>query len=234
MKRTQLLAILFFSGIWGLSEAVLGDALYANNVPMASVILAVIAFLVLAVAAPFVPRMGGATAMGILAMLYKFLNVPFFGCHLAGIALLGVSWDLVMGLANRHRSLDGSLHGSFASAGVGDSGPRPWRRDSILGAIACYLGYLLFVLAMVFVFRSERWIQKGIVGGLRQVFVNGSLAAVGCAILVPLGFRLGERLRGRAPVPAPFGLRPGFAGAVVLVVTVAVWGYGMAARFLRS
>jgi hypothetical protein len=30
-------------------------------------------------------------------VLYKFLNVPFFACHLTGIALLGVSYDLVFG-----------------------------------------------------------------------------------------------------------------------------------------
>jgi hypothetical protein len=238
MRKTQLLAILFFSGIWGLSEAALGDALYAHHVPMASVFLAVIAFLVLAVAAPFVPRLGGATAIGLLAMLYKVLNVPFFGCHLAGIALLGLSWDLLGALARGHRSLPGPFapnpapDSSAHAAPV--SGASSWWREALFGVVACYLGYLLFVLAMVFVFRSERWVQKGLAGGLHQVLVNGSVAAAGCAIFVPLGFRLGERLRGRASVPVLLGLRAGFAGAVVLTITVGIWGYGVVARILRG
>jgi hypothetical protein len=229
MKKTHLMAILFFSGVWGLSEAVLGNTLYARQVPFASALLTIVAFVLLALARPFLPRWGGATAIGLLAMLYKFLNVPFFGCHLVGIALLGVSWDLVFGLASRGRSFEG-----FAALVAGGAASRAWLRSSVLGAAAVYLGYLLFVVAMVFVFRSEHWIQKGLTGALQHVFASGSLAAAGCAVLVPLGLRLGEKLRGRASVPAMLGLQPRFGVAIAGVAALGLWAYGVVGRLLRG
>ena len=44
MKKEHILGILFFGGLWGISEAVLGDALYSSNVPYASVPLTVTGF----------------------------------------------------------------------------------------------------------------------------------------------------------------------------------------------
>jgi hypothetical protein len=229
MRKTQLLAILFCSGAWGLSESVLGDALYARQVPFASTWLTIIAFILLAVARPFLPRWGGATAIGLLAMLYKFLNVPFFACHLTGIALLGVSWDLVFGLASRGRSIP-----ELAVRAPGGVTRRAWLRAAALAVAAAYLGYLLFVLAMMFVFRSEGWIQKGLAGVLQHVFVSGSMAAAGCAVLVPPGLRLGERLRGRADGPALLGLQPRFAAVIAGFTTLGLWAYGLAGRMLRG
>lgn len=232
MKKTHLLAILFFSGAWGLSEAVLGDTLYARQVPFASVLLTIVAFVLLAVARPFLPRWGGATAIGLLAMLYKCLNVPFFGCHLTGIAALGVSWDLVFGLASRGWSFRGFA--DPVASGVGGEGTRVWLRNSALGAAAAYLGYVLFVLAMVFVFRSEHWVQKGLTGALQHVFVSGSLAAAGCAVVVPLGLRLGERARGRAAVPGLLGLRPRLGAAIAGFAALGLWVYGVVGKILRG
>ena len=229
MKKTYLLAILFFSGLWGLSEAVLGDALYTRGVPFASVGLTMVAFLLLAVARPVLPRWGGATVIGLLAMLYKFLNVPFFACHLTGIALLGVSWDLVFGLANRTTAPQ-----AFASPLEGRAATRASLRTSALGAAAAYLGYLLFVVAMVFVFRSEHWISKGLPGALQHVFVSGSLAAAGCAIMVPLGLRLGETLRGSATVPEMLGLQPRLAASIAGFAALGLWAYGVAGWVLRG
>lgn len=229
MKKAHLLAILFFSGVWGLSESVLGGAFYARHIPFASAWLTTIAFLLLAVARPFLPRWGGATAIGLLAMLYKFLNVPFFACHMTAIALLGVSWDLVGGLMVRGRNGE-----SFASPALGGSAVRVWLRSSALGAVAAYLGYVLFVVAMVFVFRSERWVQKGLAGALQQIFGSGSLAAAGSALFVPLGLRLGEKLRGRAGVPSMFGLQPRFAAGITGLATIGLWAYGLAGKILRG
>ena len=229
MKKTHLLAMVFFGGLWGLSESVLGDTLYARQVPFASVWLTTIAFVLLAMARPFLPRWGGATAVGLLAMLYKFLNVPFFGCHLTGIALLGVSWDVVFGLAGRGRSLS-----VFAVQAPGGVPRRAWLRVPALAVTAAYLGHLLFVLAMVFVFRSEHWVQKGLTGALQHVFVAGSLAAAGCAVLVPLGLRLGEKLRGRAAMPALLGLQPRLAAAIAGVAAFGLWAYGVAGKILRG
>jgi hypothetical protein len=239
MKKSQLVAILFFSGIWGLSETVLGGGLYAGQVPFAGAILTTIALVLLALAAPFVPRFGGATAIGLLAMLYKIFNVPFFGCHLTAIALIGVSWDLVFGLSDRawpnlaRRLSSGSAPDGGVRTPARGLSARIWMLRSAGAVAACYLSHLLFVLFMVTLFRSEHWLQSGVAGGLRHVFVSGTWAAVGCALLVPIGFRVGEMLcgrEGRLRLPV---LQPSLGGVIATTLTIGIWSYGLVARLLR-
>ena len=50
MKREYILGVLFLGGVWGISEAVLGGALYAGQVPHASVPLTVVGLVVLTIA----------------------------------------------------------------------------------------------------------------------------------------------------------------------------------------
>jgi len=94
MKKEHILGILFFAGLWGISEAVLGDALYSGNIPYASVPLTIIGFVLMAGARVYFPQIGTATLVAGCAMLYKFLNAPFFACHLLGILLTGMCYDL--------------------------------------------------------------------------------------------------------------------------------------------
>ncbi len=94
MKKECVLGILFFSGLWGISEAALGGALYGAHVSYASVPLMVIGLVILTFAGVYFPTVGMATAIAACAMLYKFLNEPFFACHLLGILLIGICYDL--------------------------------------------------------------------------------------------------------------------------------------------
>ena len=72
MKKEYILGILFFGGLWGISEAVLGDALYSANVPYASVPLTVIGFILMAIAQVYLPQKGTATLIAGFAMLYRW------------------------------------------------------------------------------------------------------------------------------------------------------------------
>jgi len=94
MKKDYLLGILFFSGLWGISEAGLGGYFYARHISFSSVPLTAIAFVIMTIAKMYLPQKYSATVLASVAMLYKFLNAPFFGCHLLAIFLLGVSYDL--------------------------------------------------------------------------------------------------------------------------------------------
>lgn len=222
MKKEHLPAILLFGGLWGFSEAILGDALYSASVPFSSVYLTVIGFFLLAVALQFVPHRGGSTLIAFLAMLYKFLNVPFFACHLTGIALLGLSFDLVFGRGARETCAEaGSIPGRRSSLRVA----------GLRAVLASYLGYALFYLAMIFVFRSEFWRGKGIGGWWQHVGVGGSLAAVGCALAVPLGLALGRRLRAGVSGSAPLRPQPRLVGFLTTILTVSLWAWGMAAKW---
>jgi len=202
MKKEYILGILFFSGLWGISEAVLGDALYSANVPYASVPLTIIGFVIMAVAHVYFPHTGTATLIAACAMLYKFLNVPFFFCHLLGILMMGMCYDLFFSVLKiKSRSLS--------------------------AAAAVYLNYLLFALMITYIFRYEHWVQAGFAGMLRHVLISGSMAALGCAVLVPVSFRLGRQIK--ANYSGPFNLKLKFVPSSVLIVTIGLWVFSIVA-----
>ena len=196
MKKEHILGILFFGGLWGISEAVLGDALYSANAPYASVPLTVIGFVLMAVARVYFPQIGTATLVAACAMLYKFLNAPFFACHILGIFLTGVCYDLFVSVFKiKNRSL------------------------STVAAV--YLSYTLFALMITYIFRYEHRVQAGFVGVLRHIAISGSMAALICAILVPESFRLGMQIKANSA--RPFNLRLKFVPSGVLIVTMGLW-----------
>ncbi|MHC4539564.1 MAG: hypothetical protein ACYS74_07255 [Planctomycetota bacterium] len=200
MKKEYVVGVLFFGGLWGIAEAFLGDALYRTNVPYASVPLAVIGFVVMTLARVYFPRIGTATMVGLCAMLYKFLNVPFFACHLLGILLMGICYDLFF---------------SFAKV----------KNRSLSAAAAIYLSYMLFALMITYVFRYEYWVQGGFAAVLRHVGISGSMAALGCAVFVPAGFQLGERIKANLVIPSELKLKPLPGG--VLLATVGLWAFAV-------
>ncbi len=201
MKKKYIIAVLFFSSLWGFSEAVLGGVLYSAGIPYASVPLTVIAFVILSFAVVYFPQKGTATLIAALAMIYKFLNVPFFACHLLGILLVGICYDLffsVLKIKNR----------------------------SIGAAAAVYLSYISFAFLITYVFRYEHWVQAGFVKLLTHVGIGGTMAALCCAIFVPVSFRLAQGLKTGYAMPFELKLKPA-AGAVSLLTT-GLWIFGIA------
>jgi hypothetical protein len=196
MKKEYILGILFFGGLWGISEAVMGDALYSANVPYASVTLTLIGFVVMTIAHVYFPQIGTATLIAACAMLYKFLNTPFFACHLLGILLMGVCYDLFFSII-RIKS-------------------RP-----LSAVTAVYLNYVLFALMITYVFRYEHWVQKGLIGVSQHILISGSMAALVCAILVPVILRLGMQIKANSV--RPFNLKLKFVPSSVLIVTIGLW-----------
>ena len=206
MKKEYVFGILFFSGLWGISEAVLGGVLYRANAAYASVPLSVIGFVVLTFAWVYFPRAGAATLIAACAMLYKFFNAPFFACHLLGILLMGACYDLFFGVFKiKSRSLS--------------------------ALAATYLSYGLFALMITYVFRYEHWVLGGFGGVLGHIGIAGSIAALACAVLVPLSFRFAQRLK--AGFAMPFGFSQQWAAGSISVITIALWGFGIAAYLLN-
>lgn len=207
MKKEYILGILFFSGLWGISEAVLGGALYKADVPYASVPLSVIGFVILSLAHVYFPQKGTASLIAICAMLYKFLNAPFFACHFLGIILMGICYDLFFGVFRI-------------------------KNRSLCAAAACYLSYILFAVMITYVFRYEHWLHAGLGKLLRYVGIGGTIAAIGCAVFVPLSFRLGEQLK--VKLSMPFRLQLKLAASSVSLITAGLWIFSIAVYFLNS
>lgn len=206
MKKQYVLGVLFFGGLWGLSEAVLGDTLYSADVPYASVPLTVIGFVVMTLAMVHFPQRGTATLIAACAMLYKFLNEPFFACHLLGILLTGACYDLF-----------------FTVLLV--------KSRSLAAAAATYLSYALFAVMITYVARYDHWVQGGISAVVRHIVVSGSMAALGAAALVPLSLRVGEKIRARFVML--FELRQRMAVSGVSAVTLGVWAFSLAVYVLN-
>ena len=205
MRKELVLGVLFFSGLWGLCEAVLGGALYAANTPHASVVLTVCALVILSFAAVYFPRKGMPTAIAGCAMLYKFLNEPFFACHLVGILLTGISYDLVFNVLKVKSK-------ALAAAGT------------------VYAGYASFALLMTYIIRYEHWAQVGAPKVISHVLVSGSIAALVCALLVPLAYRIGSRLEKGHAMPFTPSWRPVPTG--VSLAAAGLWVFSAAAYLL--
>lgn len=203
MKKKHVLGILFFSGLWGLSEAKLGGLLYiAGLQDYAAIPLTAVALIILTIARAYLPQLGTATLIAACAMLYKFLNTPFFACHFLGILLTGVCYDLAFGVFRI--------------------------KSRALSAVAAvYMSYALFAVLITYIFRYEYWVQAGMDKVLYHIGVSGTLTAVVCAVLVPLSFRLGEQIKVR--LASPFDLRPQWAPGSVSLITAGLWVLGLAA-----
>ncbi len=202
MSGQYLLGILFFGGVWGLSEAVLGDALYRAGIPYASVPLTAIGFVVLTFAHAYFPRPGTATLIASFALLYKFLNTPFFACHLLGIILMGMCYDVFFNIFR--------MRAAWLTAGL-----------------AAYANYAAFALMITYVARYEHWVQAGPGKILEHVGVSGSMAALACVVLLPLSLRLSDKLK--SAVATPFAWRGAPVPAAVTVLTAGLWVLGIAA-----
>lgn len=201
MKREHILGILFFGGLWGISEAVLGNALYSAKAPHSSVPLTVIGFVVMTIAFVYFPQKGTSTLIAACAMLYKFLNIPFFACHLLGILMTGVCYDLFFSVLKL-------------------------KSRSISAAAAVYLSYASFAVMITYIFRYEHWVQAGFTGVLRHIGISGSMTAIACAIMVPISFRFGEKLKSQ--VIMPFNLKPRLLPSSLLAATIGLWVFGIA------
>ena len=204
MKKQYMLGILFCGGLWGVSEAALGGWMYSAGMRQVSpVMLTVIAFAILAVARVYVPLPGSSTAIGALAMLFKFLNEPFFACHLLAIFLLGASFDLVYSLARG-------------------------RRKPLIGLASTYLGFALFALLITYAIQYSYWIKEGWPKVLHYVGYIGTIAAVCNAVVVPLGDLLGRKMSQRA---AGGIAQRAWAFRSVAAATTALWVFALIRQF---
>ena len=204
MKKDYLLGILFFGSLWGVSEAVLGGFLYGAHIECASVPLTIIAFMILTIAKIYLHQRGSLVFIGSTAMLYKFLNTPFFACHLLAIFLLGLSYELVFSLFKI-------------------------KSRAVLGLLATYLGYILFALTITYVFRYHYWTDGGLPRILRYIGISGTIAAFANLACVPLSFKLGQILKDSTI--NPFEFRSRLATGSISLITLTLWIFGISKWF---
>lgn len=195
--------LFLFGSLWGLVEVAGGEALYANDVPLASVWLTAAGLFLLAVGRGVANRPGTSAVIGAVAALYRLANAAPFFCHLLGIFLLGLVFDVLASLLLVERDKQ-----------------KAWWRAPLTGALTAYAGNALFAVLMTFIVRYEFWVGDGLRKFSRHIAFSGSLIALAALMLVPLGLRVGAG--GEA-----FSLkRPRWAVAGAAALACAAWAAG--------
>jgi hypothetical protein len=157
-----IVCLALLGSAWGLCELIGG----------ATVWLTAVALLLLAVARALVNRPGSSTALATIAVLFKSVNTAPFFCHLAGIVLLGIAFDLTASLLWRDDR-------------------RPLFRAALTGAASAYLSCFLFGASMIWIFKFKHWAGGGLDRLGEYMLYSGSRGALTGLVIVPLGLWLG-------------------------------------------
>ena len=64
-----------------------------------------------------------------------------------------------------------------------------------ISAAWVYLNYTLFAVMITYIFQYETWVQSGLKKVLSHILINGSITALVCLFLVPIGFHFGEKIK---------------------------------------
>lgn len=166
--------VIMFGSLWGISETVGGDALYSANIPLASVWLSSWALFLLAFARAQHNTPGTSSAIGTIAALFRLVNAGPFICHLLGIFLLGVAFDLAATFLLKDRG-------------------KKFFRSGLTGFLGAYGGYAFFALIITYIVQYETWVAGGWPKVAEHIFLSGSITACISAFCVPLGYWLSQR-----------------------------------------
>jgi len=174
-KTNRWLLLFLFGSLWGIMEVLGGEAFFKNAVPHASSVLSAWGLMMLAASRAVWNRPGTSALVGGLAALFKLVNAAPFYCHLAGIFILGAVFDLAA---------------SWLVKKI-----KPLSISSVLtGIVSPLAANTVFGILMAFVIKYKYWAVEGWPKVLNYIFVSGGLAALAGAVLVPMGFWLGQNI----------------------------------------
>lgn len=193
--------ILALGSLWGLSEVVVGEALWAKHIPFTSVWLSAWGFLLMGTGRALLNKPGTSSVIGATAALFKLVNAAPFYCHLLGIVFLGLAFDAAASLWMKNEK-------------------KETLKSALAGFVGAFSGFAAFALIITYIVRYAPWTSGGLPKVLNHIFISGSMAAVASAVMVFLGFRLGlsgNIFSERQP-------RWAFVGALSLVIVL--WTLG--------
>ncbi len=187
----RMICVVLLASAWGLSELIGGETLLLTGVGL----------LLLATGRALVNRFGISIAMAGIAVLFKTVNTAPFVCHLMGIALLGVAFDLAATLLWRPDR-------------------RAYLRAALTGVTSSYLSCFLFAATMAWIFEYRYWAEGGLARIGEHTLYPGSRGALVALIVVPAGLWLGRQLANQAAG------HPRTALAATVTVCLVLWAVG--------
>lgn len=201
-KLRNWLWLFLFGSLWGINEVVIGSTLSKNHIPHASVLLTASAFMILAMARGILNKPGSSTMIGGFAALFKLANAAPFYCHLLGIFMIGLTFDVFSSLLMKEER-------KFSF------------KYSLTGVLGAYTNNALFAVVMTYIVRFEFWVEGGLPKLLDYIFVGGSFTALLAVVVVPTGFWVGVNSR------ALIEHRPKWTYAVTLLGIGFLWTLAM-------
>jgi hypothetical protein len=187
----RLVCVAALASAWGLVELIGGETVW----------LTAAGLFTLATGRALVNRFGMSSAMAAVAVLFKSVNTSPYFCHLVGIALLGIAFDLMATLWWRDDR-------------------RSYLRAAVAGVLSAYVSCFAFAAAMTWAFRYRFWADGGLARVGEHTLYSGSRGALAALVVAPLGLWLGRQLMRQADGHPRAVLRAS------VVVGLALWALG--------
>lgn len=211
IRLQEVMWIALFGTAWGLNELLVGGAFYKAHPDGAPVWLIAFGVIMLAMARSVANRVGSSVVLGLIAALFKSVNTQPFVCHILGIVMLGLVFELVYDFLLLKHPLSRTRTGNPIRS------KSPMRsgiliRLGIAGFSSVLLSNILFALLLAVILREEFWVANEYAKAYQYILVTGSLSAAVSAVTVPLAWKAGERLAdwtGRFPAWAVGGAAAG-------------------------
>ncbi len=176
-KRLIIASVILCGSLWGLAELGIGEFAWARNIPRAPVLTAIgILFLVLARRIWNVP--GSSFALGALAAAFKFLQHPFWGCKVAAVLIVGLTFDITFTLYEARQRI---ANRDITVGGV-----------VALSAVATLASFLIFGPFAKYVLHNPYWSMAGKM--VDYMVAQGPIATVLAIPAAWAGLKLSERL----------------------------------------
>lgn len=202
-----VMGALLFGSLWGVLEATLGGVLHLLHLPFKGQVMANIGFFIMAVAVAASRRPLMPLAVGLVAASFKATDALLLSVPLAERMIVNPMIAIVLEALAFQALFLAVTKKQKAAAGL--------RAYAVRGAAGMYLATVMSALVFFFVLRRGPWDIGRLDLLARYLTVDGSVAAIVAAAVVPLGAYAGERLRLRGAGAARS--RPGllYGGAVM-------------------
>jgi len=159
IKRTNLIYhVVFFGALWGILELTTDRLIGVPTMLLRAPVLTTFAVFVMVLARQIDNSFGSTIMIGVVAAFFKFLNVPFWGCQVLALLLLGGVFEMGFFVLDRYQL----------------------RRltTMLLFPLLVYFNFALFAILVRYLLANPWWVSGGWERFWNYVGVSGTLAAV--------------------------------------------------------
>ena len=179
-----LIGILVFGSVWGLLEATLGGFLHLIIFPNKGAIMGGIGVAIMASALAIYRKPAMLVGIGIVAALFKLLDVWIFSLAITSVHIINPAMAIIF------ESIAFGLVAVFLMNRIA--------RNALIGmgagAMAGLMSATAYVYFALYVTNAPLFARMGVSSAAEFIAGNGVTQAAFWGILLPVGYRVGEKL----------------------------------------